>query len=143
MIYSAVWAKVNGRPRKFRYSVIGRNEAKVQIESLSDDIRNAGLFDPYLLISVMKGHLSLVGTTIVLSGNFERFSLLLPGFYRKFQVKPGIIAEGNRYNEPLIIFENDLRYISQASLLGDLIIFLKYSILSLLGKYNGTGNVRG
>jgi UDP-GlcNAc:undecaprenyl-phosphate/decaprenyl-phosphate GlcNAc-1-phosphate transferase len=82
--------------------------------------------NPWGLLAVFKGDLSLVGATItVKNGIGEDCPEELSGQWRKYLVKPGIFGPGYSGKNSKERFDLDLEYIEKASLLRDLGIIFK------------------
>jgi UDP-GlcNAc:undecaprenyl-phosphate/decaprenyl-phosphate GlcNAc-1-phosphate transferase len=76
------------------------------------------------LISVLKGDLSLVGTTVTLRSDLEN-SESNPGIWRKFLVRPGMFGPGYDFKSPDDAFKADLHYAENATILYDVGILLR------------------
>jgi lipopolysaccharide/colanic/teichoic acid biosynthesis glycosyltransferase len=85
------------------------------------------------LISVLKGDLSLVGTTITYKSDLKAPGLS-HGIWRKFLVRPGLFGPGYQAASPEESFSADLRYAENATIL--------YDIAFLLGQLFGISSIR-
>jgi len=95
------------------------------------------------LLAVLKGDLSLVGTTITTVDEFQLRNQLIPGFWRKFVAKPGLIGPGYRGKDVLEQFDDDLKYAENSSFLYDLyIIMLQLTGLQTIRKHEAAQDAR-
>ncbi len=106
---------------------IGEKEGKMKIDpSLSRPPFNRSF---WALLSVLKGDLCLYGTTITTMEEYKSNLNSIPGYWRKFLVKPGMFGPGYSGKTPLERFKLDLEYMEKTSTWGDFWMIVK----SLIG----------
>jgi len=79
---------------------------------------------PWALFAVLRGDLSLVGTTISIGGN-KGEEEMLPGKWRKYLTKPGLLGPGYYGKTEREKFDLDLDYIERASIFFDFRVGLR------------------
>ncbi len=80
----------------------------------------------WLLLAVIKGDISYYGVTITTVDEYKSLMNAIPGYWRKFLVRPGLFGPGYSGSSPEERFALDLAYMENASFLGDLKMMLKH-----------------
>jgi UDP-GlcNAc:undecaprenyl-phosphate GlcNAc-1-phosphate transferase len=88
---------------------------------------------PWGLLSVFRGHLSLVGPTISTRDEYH----VTPGMWRKFTVKPGLFGPGYNGSNKSEQFQLDLQYLEKPSLIFELWILARQ--LTNIFRLKGSG----
>jgi UDP-GlcNAc:undecaprenyl-phosphate GlcNAc-1-phosphate transferase len=70
------------------------------------------------LITIFNGHLSFVGTVPLVPRQFQKDLKMLPGFWRRKYIKPGLTGPGH-YSDSETYFDKELRYMENMSILID------------------------
>ncbi len=105
--------------------IVLRGERKAKIKALSGKAGPNGVRNCLALLSVLKGDLSLYGPTITTVDEYESSKDSIPGYWRKFLLKPGLFGPGYSGSTPEEKFKLDLAYMEKTSLRGDLIMMAK------------------
>lgn len=105
--------------------IISRGERRVRMKALSRNAGSTSIRSWPALLSVLKGNLSFYGPTITIADEYESSRDSIPGYWRKFLLKPGLFGPGYIGSTPEERFELDLAYMEKTSLLGDLIMMAK------------------
>lgn len=106
---------------------LGEKEGIIKADpSLSRSPYNRGY---WALLSILNGDLSLYGTTVTTMEEYKSNLNSIPGYWRKFLVKPGLFGPGYSGKTPLERFKLDLAYMEKTSTRGDFWMIFK----SLLG----------
>jgi UDP-GlcNAc:undecaprenyl-phosphate/decaprenyl-phosphate GlcNAc-1-phosphate transferase len=71
------------------------------------------------LIAVFNGHLSFVGIVPLTPAQFQKDLAMIPGFWRRRFIKPGLTGPGH-YTNANEYFEKELRYMEKMSILIDI-----------------------
>jgi lipopolysaccharide/colanic/teichoic acid biosynthesis glycosyltransferase len=101
--------------------IVGVNELERKVRCLVDKNGKRHFRNYFGLISVLKGDLSLVGTSITSKDDArESQESKIPGLWRKFLAKPGLFGPAYGKNEIEERFKADLYYIEKTSLFYDL-----------------------
>jgi len=79
----------------------------------------------WALLSVLKGDICIYGTTVTTMGEYKSNLNSIPGYWKKFLVKPGLFGPGYLGKTPLERFRLDLAYMEKTSTMGDLWMILK------------------
>jgi UDP-GlcNAc:undecaprenyl-phosphate GlcNAc-1-phosphate transferase len=82
----------------------------------------------WALISIFKGDICFYGTTITTMVEYKSNLNKIPGYWRKFLVKPGLFGPGYFGSTPLERFKLDLRYMEKTSTWGDFFMIFKQII---------------
>jgi len=101
-------------------AIVGRSGKEICIKSFAQG-GGRGFRNPWGLLAVFKGHLSLVGPTI----STPDMTTELQGFWRKLYVKPGLFGPGYCGLDRREQFELDLKYVEHPSLLNELLILIR------------------
>jgi UDP-GlcNAc:undecaprenyl-phosphate GlcNAc-1-phosphate transferase len=118
----AGWKK-NKIPRQAE--IVLRGEKKIRIKTLSDVAGLNRIRSYNALLSVLKGDLSLYGPTITAADEYDSSKDSIPGYWRKFLLKPGLFGPGYSGGTPDERFKLDLAYMEKTSLWGDLIMIAR------------------
>jgi UDP-GlcNAc:undecaprenyl-phosphate GlcNAc-1-phosphate transferase len=126
--YQGIKALIAGRKKNKilrQVEIVLRGEKKTKIKAFygmanSDAVRNYAA-----LLSVLKGYLSLYGPTITTVDEYELSKDSIPGYWRKFLLKPGLFGPGYSGRTPDERFKLDLAYMEKTSLCGDLIMMAR------------------
>ncbi len=105
--------------------IISRGERRVRMKALSRNAGSISIRSWPALLSVLKGNLSFYGPTITIADEYESSRDSIPGYWRKFLLKPGLFGPGYIGSTPEERFELDLAYMEKTSLRGDLIMMAK------------------
>jgi UDP-GlcNAc:undecaprenyl-phosphate GlcNAc-1-phosphate transferase len=105
--------------------VISRGERTVRIKTCSGDTRSNKIRNCMALLSVLKGDLSFYGPTITIADEYASCRDSIPGYWRKFLLKPGLFGPGYAGSTTEERFELDLPYMEKTALSGDLIMIAK------------------
>jgi UDP-GlcNAc:undecaprenyl-phosphate/decaprenyl-phosphate GlcNAc-1-phosphate transferase len=123
---------------KFIYStsIIGRSEKPGIIKCPRGTDGQYRFRNPWGLLAVLRGDLSLVGTTVTFkSNNGQGSSIDIPGEWRKFLTKPGLFGPGYEGRSKQERFDLDLDYIEKSSIISDIVIGLKqFFKISMIGE---------
>jgi UDP-GlcNAc:undecaprenyl-phosphate GlcNAc-1-phosphate transferase len=104
--------------------IITRGEKEVNMRFTAGTPESGRFRCPASFFSVLKGDISLYGPTITTAGEYRAHGDSLPGFWRKFLLKPGLFGPGYSAAAPDKRFEQDLAYMENTSLSGDLKMIL-------------------
>jgi UDP-GlcNAc:undecaprenyl-phosphate GlcNAc-1-phosphate transferase len=102
---------------------LGEKEGKIKLDALTGT--NPGKRNWWALLSVLKGDICLYGATITTMDEYKSSLNVIPGYWRKFLVKPGLFGPGYRGKTPLERFRFDLAYMEKTSTLGDFWMIFK------------------
>ena len=117
------WRKKN---RILEYvDVISRGERMVRIKTCYGDARSNRIRNCLALLSVLKGDLSFYGPTITIADEYASSTDSIPGYWRKFLLKPGLFGPGYTGSTPEERFELDLAYMEKTSLRHDLMMIAR------------------
>ena len=105
----------------------GEREGKIKLDP-------AAAGSPYkrswwALLSVLRGDICLYGATITTMEEYKSSLNNIPGYWKKFLVKPGLFGPGYSGKTPLAKFKLDLAYMEKTSTMGDFLMIIK----SLIG----------
>jgi len=82
----------------------------------------------WVLLSILKGDICIYGTTITTMEEYKANLNSIPGYWKKFLVKPGLFGPGYSGKTPLERFKLDLAYMEKTSTTGDLWMVFKQLI---------------
>lgn len=117
------WRKKN---RIFKsVEIISRGGKMAKIKILSRKNGDGSVRNCLALLSVFKGDLSFYGPAITTADEYKFAKNSIPGYWRKFLVKPGLFGPGYMGSTKEERFELDLTYLGKTSMRGDLIIMAK------------------
>jgi UDP-GlcNAc:undecaprenyl-phosphate GlcNAc-1-phosphate transferase len=122
-LYKYFRAKTTNQPFLKKHVFYGRDEQERFVYSFADQADNGNNY--YLplglpsLLTVFNGHLSFVGTIPLSPGQYHKDQVMVPGFWRRKFVKPGLFGPG-RESGPSGYFDCELRYIENMSILLDI-----------------------
>ncbi|NLI15867.1 MAG: hypothetical protein GX409_06240 [candidate division Zixibacteria bacterium] len=123
ILLKAVPAKVRGRSIFVENAFYGRdfNERSFKSFTTADEVKSGFRYSPGLpaLIAVFGGHLSFVGTAPLLPQQFQKDLTMIPGFWRRKFIKPGIFGPGH-YADSENYFGKELQYMENMSILIDI-----------------------
>jgi len=120
--------------------IISRGGRKAKIKALSGNAGPRSIRNCLALLSVLKGDLSLYGPTITTADDYESSKDSIPGYWRKFLLKPGFFGPGYLGSTPEERFELDLAYMGKTSLRGDLIMMAKQMLRTPISREIRTKN---
>ncbi len=106
-------------------NIIVKNENVMNYKYLVDGQGRSAKFNPFGLMEIIRGNLSLVGTSISTESEYATAKRIYPGYWRKFIEKPGLIGPGyfgKSADQKLLI---DLEYLEKSSVYHDFLILLK------------------
>jgi len=103
------------------------NELKIKKSTDSDRLK---LTDLHTLLMVLKGKLGMYGVTIDTKDRYTEMTRAIPGYWRKFLVKPGIYGPGYLGADDKERFALDMKYLRNTSFTGNILMMLK----QLFGK---------
>ncbi|UCE66944.1 MAG: sugar transferase [Candidatus Zixiibacteriota bacterium] len=83
----------------------------------------------WALLSVLRGDICLYGATITTMEEYKTSLNNIPGYWKKFLVKPGLFGPGYSGKTTLDKFRLDLAYMEKTSTMGDFLMIIK----SLIG----------
>jgi lipopolysaccharide/colanic/teichoic acid biosynthesis glycosyltransferase len=107
------------------YSIIGIGEHRKTIRCETDKMGNPQFRSMWGLLAVIKGDLSLVGTTLTTTEEFDRARTQIAGLWRKFLAKPGLFGPGYGGKNASERFDLDLEYTEKSSLFYDLYAIIR------------------
>ncbi len=81
--------------------------------------------NPQVLRAILRGWIGFYGPTIDCDSIYTAAKNSIPGFWRKFLVKPGLFGPGYAAADLKERFELDLEYLEKTSFTGDLIMIIK------------------
>jgi len=96
---------------------LGEEEGRLEVDPLAS--LNPRVRSWWALLSVLKGDICLYGTTITTMEEYKSSLNSIPGYWKKFLVKPGLFGPGYFGNTPRQRFRLDLAYMEKTSTLGD------------------------
>jgi UDP-GlcNAc:undecaprenyl-phosphate GlcNAc-1-phosphate transferase len=82
----------------------------------------------WALVSILRGDICIYGTTITTMEEYKANLNSIPGYWRKFLVKPGLYGPGYLGKTPQERFKLDLAYMEKTSTTGDLWMIFKQLI---------------
>jgi UDP-GlcNAc:undecaprenyl-phosphate GlcNAc-1-phosphate transferase len=102
-------------------TIIGRGGVEKSVACSLGKDGHCRFRNPWGLWAVFKGDLSLIGATITVKDSSGGGSMPeMPGQWRKYLAKPGLLGPGYWGNSPQERFDMDLMYIEKVSLFRDL-----------------------
>ncbi|MEE8417162.1 MAG: MraY family glycosyltransferase [candidate division Zixibacteria bacterium] len=120
--------------------IVSRGEKVAGIKTLSGNVGPVRIRNCLALLSLLRGDLSLYGPTITTADKYESSRDSIPGFWRKFLVKPGLFGPGSIGSTPRERFELDLAYMEKTSLRGDLLMMIRHMLGIPMSREIGTKN---
>jgi UDP-GlcNAc:undecaprenyl-phosphate GlcNAc-1-phosphate transferase len=105
---------------------VGERVGKIKTDSLVSSSGRARSW--WGLLSVLRGNICLYGTTVTTMKEYKSSLNTIPGYWKKFLVKPGLFGPGYAGKTPLERFKLDLAYMEKTSTLGDLMMIFKQLI---------------
>lgn len=120
-----VTRKIKNMPVSRSTRIMTRGEKEVSIKHMAGNPESGRFRCPASFLSVLKGDVSLYGPTITTVYEYREAMGTVPGFWRKFLVKPGLYGPGYSADTQPKRFELDLAYLESTSLAGDLIMILR------------------
>ena len=107
------------------YSIIGIGEHGKTIRCETDKMGNPKFRSMWGLLAVIKGDLSLIGTTITTTEELDKANAQTAGLWRKFLAKPGLFGPGYQGKNAGERFDLDLEYTEKSSLFYDLYAIIR------------------
>ncbi|MEE9552880.1 MAG: MraY family glycosyltransferase [candidate division Zixibacteria bacterium] len=105
--------------------IMNQHEKEMKIKRFKGNDKPLGIANPWVLLAILKGKLNIYGVTINSSEEYKRLKYSIPGYWRKFLMKPGIFGPGYTVNDDNDRFTLDLMYLEKTSLFGDLRMMIK------------------
>lgn len=120
IIFKVLYARVKNVNFAEKITFIGLGEKQKSIRGIVSGDKFS-LRNPWGLLSVLRGDLSLVGVTLATPAE----AVQIKGSWRKFCVKPGLFGPGYDGRDLKERFELDLEYLERPSLIRELIVALR------------------
>ena len=95
----------------------GEEEGRLEVDPLASSYPRVRSW--WALLSVLKGDICLYGATITTMEEYKSSLNSIPGYWKKFLVKPGLFGPGYSGKTPQQRFRLDLAYMEKTSTLGD------------------------
>jgi UDP-GlcNAc:undecaprenyl-phosphate GlcNAc-1-phosphate transferase len=120
-----VLSKIKRIPLLNTTDFIIRGEKLMQVKRWNTIGGNSGFHCVPMMLSVLKGQICIYGVTLTKIDEYKSSLNVIPGYWKKFLVKPGLFGPGYRGKTPLERFRLDLAYMEKTSTLGDFWMIFK------------------
>lgn len=104
-------------------------EKEIKIKRFKGDDK-LSLTNPWIIYAIFRGKFNLYGVTIDSPDEYKASLKSLPGYWRKFLIKPGLFGPGYDGRNDNERFALDLLYLEKTSFFGDIAMMVR----QLLGK---------